>query len=403
MTASVSIHSGRLLLHETGGARMEPGDLRVGDGLIDALAPDPDAGVQIDAQGADVLPGLVDCHTHLPFAGWRADEYEMKVTGVPYEEISRRGGGIAASARALRETEDVEVLEQAREMADEMLAHGTTTFECKSGYGLSAEQELRALRLAARLGDTVAQTATSTALLAHAIPHEKTADGWMDEVESMLPAVREQTRATALDIYVETIAFDTAHLERMGRLAAAHGLDLRCHVEQFATLRSVPVALAAGARSVDHLACLHPDDLEPLAAAECAAVLLPGAEFMGAERVAPGRALQDAGARCVLATDANPGTSPIVSLPLIVGLAVRRYGWSVLEALRAVTLDAAWVLRLDDRLGSLAPGKRGDVVVLDGPVEHIPYRLGHNPVAVVLIGGELAYLRPDQAWRLKGA
>ena len=189
----------------------------------------------------------------------------------------------------------------------------------------------------------------------------------------------------------------------MGRLAAAHDLDLRCHVEQFATHRSVPTALAAGARSVDHLAAMHPDDIEPLAAADCAAVLLPGAEFMGAERVAPGRALQDAGARCVLATDANPGTSPIVSLPLIVGLAVRRYGWSVAEALAAVTLDAAWVLRLDERLGSLEPGKRGDVVVLDGPVEHVPYRLGHNPVAVVVCGGEVVHVRPDQAWRVTGA
>jgi imidazolonepropionase len=401
--SAVSVHSGRLLRHAGDGAvRMEPGGLSTSGEDIAALAPDPGAAVQVDATGADVLPGLVDCHTHLPFAGWRADEYEMKVTGVPYEQISRGGGGIAASARALREATDDEVLGQARALADEMLAHGTTTFECKSGYGLSVEQELRALRLAARLADEVHQTATSTALLAHAVPPGSDAETWMGEVEAMLPAVVADTRASALDIYVESIAFTNVHLERMGKLAAAHGLDLRAHVEQFATHRSVPVALAAGARSVDHLACLHPDDLEPLAQARerCAAVLLPGAEFMGAEEVAPGRALQDAGARCVLATDANPGTSPIVSLPLIVGLAVRRYGWSVVEALRAITLDAAWVLRLDDRLGSLEPGKRADAVVLDGPVEHIPYRLGHNPVAVVICGGEVAYVRADQAWRV---
>jgi imidazolonepropionase len=144
------------------------------------------------------------------------------------------------------------------------------------------------------------------------------------------------------------------------------------------------VALAAGARSVDHLACLHPDDLAPLAAAECAAVLLPGAEFLGAEELAPGRALADAGAICVLATDCNPGTSPVVSLPLVIGLAVRRYGWSVREALAACTLNAAWVLGFERDRGSIEVGKRADLVLLDTPVEHIPYRFGRNPVAEVL-------------------
>jgi imidazolonepropionase len=163
----------------------------------------------------------------------------------------------------------------------------------------------------------------------------------------------------------------------------------------------VPVAIEAGARSVDHLACLDGDGVTALAGAECAAVLLPGAEFMGAERTAPARALADAGALCVLGTDANPGTSPIVSLPLIVGLAVRRYGWTALEALAAVTLNAAWVLRRSAEVGSLEAGKRGDVLVLDAPVEHVPYRLGHNPVAVVVVGGEVAWVRPDQAWRVR--
>jgi imidazolonepropionase len=160
------------------------------------------------------------------------------------------------------------------------------------------------------------------------------------------------------------------------------------------------VALEAGARSVDHLACLHPDDIGALAEAECAAVLLPGAEFLGDEHVAPGRALLDAGARCVLATDCNPGTSPVASIPLVMGLAARRYGWTAAEALDAVTANAAWVLGLDDELGSLDPGKRADVLVLDCPVEHIPYRLGHNPVAVVIAGGEIAWVRPDQEWRV---
>jgi imidazolonepropionase len=318
------------------------------------------------------------------------------VAGTPYVEIARRGGGIAASARALAEASDEEVLEQAAGLAAEMLAHGTTTFETKSGYGLSEEGELRALALAGRLRDRVTQTTRSTALLAHAVPEGRTADEWMDVVERLVP----ETTAPALDIYVESVAFGLEHLERMGMIAAVNGRALRAHVEQFSTMRSVPVALAVRARSVDHLACMHPDDVGLLAGAECAAVLLPGAEFLGDERVAPGRALADAGAIGVLATDANPGTSPIVSLPLIVGLAVRRYGWSVQEALAAVTLNAAWVLGLADELGSLEVGKCADVVILDGPIEHVPYRLGHNPVAIVIAAGEIVHVRPDQAWRL---
>jgi len=131
-------------------------------------------------------------------------------------------------------------------------------------------------------------------------------------------------------------------------------------------------------------------------------VLLPGAEFLGDEALAPARALADAGAICVLATDANPGTSPVVSLPLVIGVAARRYGWSVREALLAVTLNAAWVLRMSDERGSLEPGKRADLVLLDGPADHVPYRFGHNPVACVVVGGELAYVRPDSAWRVRG-
>ncbi|HEX2088207.1 MAG TPA: imidazolonepropionase [Solirubrobacteraceae bacterium] len=407
--AAVSIHSaaqvllppapGLANLRRPSDLTVEPGGIALHAGTIAGLEPDSGAPVQVDGSGCAIVPGFVDCHTHLPFAGWRADEYAMKVTGVPYEEIARRGGGIAASARALAAATDDEVVAQARVLAAEMLAHGTTAFECKSGYGLSVEGELRSLALAERLGDEVEQATTSTALLAHAVPDGYDADGWMDELEELVP----RTRASALDIYVESIAFGNEHLERMGELARTHGRDLRAHVEQFARHGSVPVAVAAGARSVDHLAECARGDVEALAAAECAAVLLPGAELLGAERTAPGRDLLDAGALCALGTDCNPGTSPVVSLPLVVGLAVRRYGWTPVEALGAVTLNAAWVLRLSDRIGSLEPGKRADVVLLDGPVEHVPYRFGHNPVAAVWVGGRLAWVRPDQQWRIAAA
>lgn len=379
----------------------EPGSVTLDGGRIAAFDADPGAAQRIDARGCAVIPGFVDCHTHLPFAGWRAEEYAMKVAGRPYEEIARAGGGIRSSARALAAADDGAVLAQAGALAAEMLAHGATTFETKSGYGLSIDAETRALRLAGELARAVEQDVVSTALVAHAVPDGFDADGWLDAVERALPDMLAATPVQALDVYVESVAFTNAHLERVGALAAEHRLDLRAHVEQFAQHRSVPVALDAGARSLDHLARLHPDDLRALADAECAAVLLPGAEVLGEEAVAPGRALADAGAIAVLATDANPGTSPVVSLPLVVGLAVRRYRWTVREALLAATLNAAWVLRRSHETGSLEIGKRADVLVLDGPIESVAYRLGHNPVAFAFAGGRLVHVRPDCAWRLR--
>ncbi len=377
---------------------LQPGGLSAEDGLIVSLEPSSTAALSVDASGCALLPGLVDCHTHLPFAGWRAAEYEQKVMGVPYEEISRSGGGIASSAKSLRETPDDLVLAQAQGLASEMLQAGTTTFECKSGYGLSRDGELRALRLATALGLGVEQQTTRTALLAHAVPPGYTADSWMDEVEAMAPDAL--AYASAVDMFVESIAFGLEHLERLGRLASGAGVALRAHVEQFSTMRSVPVALAHGARSLDHLSQIHPDDIAPLAGSQCAAVLLPGAEFMGAERCAPARGLIEAGAILVLATDANPGTSPVFSLPLIIGLAVRRYGLSTREALLAVTLNAAYVLGLSTELGSIEVGKRADLVLLDTPAEHVAYRLGHNSVAATFVSGRPVYVRPDAAWRI---
>ncbi len=383
------------------GQMLKPGGVTLAGGVIAGLEPDPDAALQVDATGCSVIPGFVDCHTHLPFVGWRAREYEQKIGGVAYEQIAREGGGIAASARALREATDEEVLAQAVGLANEMLAWGTTTFECKSGYGLSREGELRALALARSLGERLPQTTTSTALLAHSVPPLFSADEWMDEVEAMLPEVVRPGSVTALDIFVESIAFSNEHLTRMGVLAADTGLALRAHVEQFGGLRSVPVALAAGARSVDHLSTLHEHDIEPLAASECAAVLLPAAEFLGAEHRAPGRRLLDAGAIVVLATDGNPGTAPVFSLPVVIGLAVRLYGFSARETLAAATLNAAWTLGLEHDRGSIEVGKRADLLLLDGPVEQIAYRFGHNPVLAAFIAGEPVYVRDDARSRIR--
>lgn len=379
---------------------VEPGSIRTDGEHIAGFEAAPGDPIQIDARGCAVIPGFVDCHTHLPFAGWREREYAMKVAGNSYESIARAGGGIRASALALARAGDEEVLAQAAGLAAEMLGLGTTTFETKSGYGLSPENEIRSIRLAGALGERVPQPLSMTALLAHAVPDGYDADGWMDAVEAMLPDVLDAGPVTALDIYVESVAFENRHLERMGRLADRHGLDLRAHVEQFNVNRSVPVAVAAGARSVDHLACLPEDEVPVLAGSNTAAVLLPGAEFLGDERVAPARELADAGAICALGSDLNPGTSPVLSLPVIIGLAVRRYRWSVREAILACTLNPAWILRCSDRTGSLEAGKRADLLVLDGPLERIPYRFGHNPVAIVIAGGRVMGVRDDAAWRV---
>jgi imidazolonepropionase len=219
----------------------------------------------------------------------------------------------------------------------------------------------------------------------------------MEEVQAMMPEVLRDGWVTAVDIFVESIAFSNDDLEVMGALAAAGGLALRCHVEQFGGYRSVPVALRAGARSVDHLATLHEDDVGALGEAQCAAVLLPAAEFLGAEHRAPARPLLEAGALVVLATDLNPGTAPVVSMPLVIGLAARLYAMTVRETLAAATLNAAWVLGLERRLGSIEVGKQADLLLLDGPVERLAYRLGHNPVLAVFIAGRPVWVRDAAA------
>ncbi|HEY3210086.1 MAG TPA: imidazolonepropionase [Actinomycetota bacterium] len=341
-----------------------------------------------------VVPGFVDCHTHLPFLGWRADEFEARLAGKSYRDLHGEGG-IFRSARLLAEGTDEEVLRFSQALAGEMLAHGTTALELKTGYGLSVEGELRQARLARRLAAEIAQTARVTLLCCHAIPSDRSREDWVEEVrEKLIPAAVEEGLADAVDVYVEDIAFGVEDLAKVAATAREHGLAVRCHADQLGPSKAAEAAVASGARSADHLNHVSEDGVQALGASETAAVLLPvSTQFMRAEPP-PVSELIAAGASFALATDFNPGTSPCLSMPEVISVAASLYRIPPLAAIGAATLNPAWVLGLHEELGSLEVGKRADFVVLDSPdVAMIPYRPGHNPVVETWISGELAFSR----------
>src|SRR5919106_1814055 len=334
-----------------------------------------DADVTIDARGCTVVPGFVDPHTHLPFFGWRADEDAARLAGLRYETLHREEGGIYRSARLLAEATDEDVLGFSEDLASRMLQRGTTTFETKSGYGLSIDAELRQLRLARTLGERVRQTVVTTCLAAHAVPRDKSEGEWVGEIASvLLPRVASEGPASACDIYVESIAFQ---LEPAARLAQVWA---------------------------DHRTHTWPGAVGDLAGGDTAAVLLPGATFtLRQNKKPPARSLIEDGAIVALGTDLNPGTSPLHSMLFVIALACRIYGFRPREALVAATVNAAFVLGLHERIGRLAPGCRADVVVLDVPsFDSVPYRPDHDPVLAVVCGGELAYVSPAGGARAGG-
>ncbi|MDQ4026966.1 MAG: imidazolonepropionase, partial [Actinomycetota bacterium] len=278
------------------------------------------ANVQIDAGGCTVVPGFVDPHTHLPFFGWRADEDAARLSGLRYEALHRREGGIYRSARMLSEASDDRVVQFASELAAVMLRKGTTTFETKSGYGLSLEAEARQLRLARELAARVPQTVVATCLAAHTVPHGKTEGEWIGEVaEELLPAVAEEGLASACDIYVESIAFQLEHAARLTQTSEELGLMMRMHADQLEDGQSTAFAARWGLRSADHLNHASLDAVDDLAESNTAAVLLPGATFtLRQDKKPPARRLIEAGAIVALGTDLNPGTSPIHSMPFVI-------------------------------------------------------------------------------------
>ena len=341
-----------------------------------------------------IVPGFVDCHVHLPFVGWRADEYEARLAGASYRDLHGRDGGIFRSSRMLREADDDEVLAFSSVLAGEMLAHGTTTLELKTGYGLSVDQELRQARIARRLADAVPQACTLTLLACHAVPEGVERPEWVRAAcEELIPVAAAEGLADAVDVYVEAIAFSLEDLERVAAAASAAGLALRVHADQLGPSGAAEAAAALGARSADHLNHVSDAGVAALGASDTVAVLLPASTLTIRAAPPPVAALRDAGAALAVATDLNPGTSPIASMPEAIAMACSLYGMTPIEALVAATANPAWVLGLDDRLGALEAGKRADLVLLDGPTfAHVPYRPGHDPVVATVIAGEVVEL-----------
>jgi imidazolonepropionase len=330
-----------------------------------------------------IVPGFVDAHTHLPFFGWRADEFRERLAGRTYRDVHGEGGGIARSARLLGAASDEDVLAFSAALAVEMAAHGTTALELKTGYGLSVEAEVRQARLARRLGASIPQATTVTLLACHAVPADTTRERWVERAcRELIPAVAAEGLADAVDVYVEDIAFTVDDLRRVADAAREAGMAVRCHADQLGASGAAEAAVGVGARNADHLNHLSRDGLTALARGETAAVLLPVADWFTREKLPPVAELERGGAALVLATDLNPGTSPCLSIPEVMAAAGSLYRLSPAAALAASTLNPAWALALDDRLGSLEVGKRADIVAFDLNKAHAT--VGNRPIAALV-------------------
>jgi imidazolonepropionase len=383
-----------LLLTDTagGGAVAVTGERIAWTGPASALPPGASAAVTWSLGGRVVTPGLVDCHTHLLFGGDRSGEWEQRLAGAGYEAIAAAGGGIAATMRATRAASDDELLDGAATRAAALAAGGVTTVEVKSGYGLDLDTELRMLRLARRIAERVPVDVVTTFLGAHAVPPEFAGDtdGYVDYVcDQVLPAVAAAGLADAVDGFCERLAFTAAQIDRVLAAAARLGLPVKLHADQLSDGGGAALAARHRALSADHLEHASPDGIAALAASGTVAVLLPGAAYVLRDDAAPPvGALRRAGVPMAVATDCNPGTSPLVSLPLAMHLACTRFGLTVDEAIAGATAHAARALGLAGEVGTVAAGARADLVVWDAerPAQLV-YWVGLDPVAAVLKRG----------------
>jgi imidazolonepropionase len=383
--------SGALLARSVtaGEETFAPGGLAWEDGLLTHVGSPQKLPVSARSVDAAVIPGFVDCHTHLPFIGWRADEFEARLSGRTYRDLQGGGGGIYRSARLLADASDEEVFAFCEPLLAEMLEHGTTALELKTGYGLSVDAELRQARLARALSQRAAQTCAVTLLACHAVPPEMERADWVRiACEEMIPSAAAERLVDAVDIYVEDIAFSLDDLEAVAAAASRAELPLRVHADQLGASAATEAAARLGARSADHLNHLSDAGVEALSGSETTAVLLPASTFFLRAETPPVERLLDGGARLAVASDFNPGTSPTLAMPEVVAMACTLYGITPAGAIEAATAGGARVLGLSDRLGTLEPGKRADFLVLDAEdIAMVPYRFGHNPVTETYVGG----------------
>lgn len=347
----------------------------------------------IDCQGKLLTPGLIDAHSHLVFAGNRAAEFELRLKGASYEEIARAGGGILSTVTATRAASEDDLVTQSLPRLDAMIAQGTTTVEIKSGYGLTVEDELKMLRAARRLGQLRPVTITTTHLAAHAIPPEYKGnpDAYIDGVAiPSLRAAQAEGLIDAVDAFCETIAFTPAQVDRLFTAARALGLRVKLHAEQLSDQGGASLAARHAALSADHLEHLSPEGIADMALAGTVAGILPGAFYtLRDTHLPPIAALRAAGVPMAVATDCNPGSSPMTSLPLAMNMACTLFRMTPEEALLGTTAHAARALGFTDR-GTLAPGMRADLCLwnLAHPAE-LAYRIGAEALHKSIIGGRL--------------
>jgi imidazolonepropionase len=351
---------------------------------------------RLDGRGGTLVPGFVDAHTHLPWAGSREQEFAQRLAGRTYQEIAAAGGGILSTVEATRAASQEELEAAVVRRLDRMLAWGTTTAEAKSGYGLRTGDELKQLRAIAGAAAAHAVDLVPTLLAAHEVPPEHRADRgrYLDLVcEEIVPAAAEARLARFCDVFCERGVFSAEESRRVLQAGARHGLAPRLHADEFVDSGGAALAAELGALSADHLIAVSPRGIEALAAAEVTAVLLPGTSFfLMQHHYAPARRLVESGVAVALGTDCNPGSSHTESMPMVLVLAVFELRLSIEEALAAATLNAACSLGLGEEIGSIEEGKRADLVLLDAPnVLHLAYHYGVNPVAAVVKGGRVAH------------
>ncbi|SFO54164.1 imidazolonepropionase [Mesorhizobium sp. NFR06] len=339
----------------------------------------------IDCAGRWITPGLIDCHTHLVYAGNRANEFEMRLAGATYEEVARAGGGIVSSVKSLRAASEAELVAQTLPRLDALIAEGVTTVEVKSGYGLDADNEKKSLRAARRLANERPVTIRTTCLAAHALPPEARGDkdAFIDLVAgTILPEVAAQQLADAVDGFCEGIAFSPEQMARVFDKAKALGLPVKLHADQLSNLHGAALAARYGALSADHLEYTDEEGAEAMAKAGTVATILPGAYYFIRETKKPPIDLfRRHGVRMAVATDSNPGTSPLTSLLLTMNMAATLFGLTIDECLAGVTREAARALGLLDNTGTLEAGKSADLAIWDieRPAELV-YRMGFNPL-----------------------